>query len=93
MAKLLVPTEIGIAIRAAPKEWEGRDGVAAVRRLVGLHMAVQMSHVAHLVMTDGGIAPTGIRDTTDAGLITPETVGKRIAAAVMTVQIDEHNLL
>ncbi len=89
----MIPTEVGIAIRAAPKEREGRDGVAAVRRLVGLHMAVQMGDIAHLVMTDGGIAPAGIRDAADARLIAPETVGERIAAAVMTIQIDEHNLL
>jgi len=71
----VIPTEIGIAIRAAPEEREGRDGVAAVRRLVGLHMAVQMGDIAHLVMTDGGIAPAGIRDAADARLIAPETVG------------------
>lgn len=93
MAKLLVPSEIGIAIRAAPEEREGTDGVAAVRRLVGLDMAVQMGDVAHLVMAYSGIAPAGIRDAADARLIAPETVGERIAAAVMTIQIDEHNLL
>ena len=89
----MVPTEIGIAIRAAPEEREGADGVAAVRRLVGLDMAVQMGDVAHLVMTDGGIAPTSVRDAADAGLIAPEAVGERIAAAVMAVQINEHDLL
>ena len=42
-------------------------------------MAVQMEDIAHLVVADGGIAPTSVRYFAKARAVTPETVVTDIA--------------
>ena len=79
---LLVPCQIRLAVIVAPEEREGGQRVVAVGSLVGLDMAVQMGDVAHLVMADGGIAPTSVRTVGKAWRVAPEAVGKRIAAEI-----------
>ena len=76
---LLVPCEIGFAVIAAPEEREGGQRVGAVGRLVGLDMAVQMEDVAHLIMTNGRVAPTSIRYFAKAWAVATETVVANIA--------------
>ena len=82
---LLIPTEVGLAGGVAPLEGEYGHRVGAVGGLVCLDVAVQMGDVAHLVMADGGIAPTSICAFGEARTITPEAVWLRIASAGMSI--------
>ena len=81
------------AICGAPFEGEDRHGVAAVGGSVGLDMAVQMGHIAHLVMTDGGIAPTGVNTAGKARAVTPEAISLRVTSAGMGVCFAENDFL
>ena len=56
-------------------------------------MAVQVGDIAHLVMTDGGVTPTGVNTAGKTWAVTPEAVGLWVASTGMGVRFAENDFL